>query len=240
MPIVTTTTSTGQGLTFLQLVQRLRQECGVSGSAPATLQGTLTAEIARLANWINAAWMDIQNARRDWYFMREDITFVATNDLGRTYTPTQAGVSLVSGYKLDSFRCYPEADGIGAQQYLPWRHYDTFRNQWMFGAQSLVASRPIEFSVDPHKNLLLGPIPDQNYVVTGEAYLQPTNLVADADFPTMPPQFHMLVVYKAMQYYAGYENAPEVYDTGDLNYRRMMTQLVLDQAPQIELDGALA
>lgn len=240
MTIIVQTTTNPAALTFLQLVQRLKQECGVSGSAPTTLQGTLPGEIARLAGWINTAWTEIQQARADWFFLRQSVLFTATAANGRSYTPAQAGIAQLGSYKPDSFRCYPASAGVAASQILPWQPYDSFRNYWMFGANSLVNGRPFMFSVDPRKNLVLGPAPNEDYVIEGEAYLAPQPLVNDADTPSMPDQFHMLVVYKAMQYYGAYENAPEVYDRGAAQYGPMLSRLTVDQAPQITWGGALA
>lgn len=227
-------------MTFLQLVQRLKRECGVSGSDPATLQGALPAEITRLANWASEAWMEIQRERTDWFFLRQPVSFTATAAAGRSYTPTQVGMPLLASYKLDSFRCYPSALGLSSQQILLWMPYDGFRNLYLFGANALVQARPVLFSVDPQKNLVLGPAPNEDCVVSGEAFLAPQPLVNDADAPTMPDQFHMLVVYKAMQYYGAYENAVEVYERGMAAYGPLLARLTIDQAPQITFGGALA
>lgn len=240
MSITVTTVASGAQMTYLQLVQRLKQECGVTGPDLLSVQGQLVADIARLTNWINAAWIDIQNARRDWFFMRQNVQFNATPDGGRLYTPAQVGIPHLASYKLDSFRCYSAALGVSNQQILPWEPYDQFRNLYLFGANSLVSARPILFSVDPHKNVVLGPIPNETYVISGEAYLQPAPLVNDNDIPTLPDQFHMLIVYKAMMYFGGFDAAPDVYDRGEIEFKRMMLQLQMDQAPQITFGGPLA
>jgi hypothetical protein len=227
-------------MTFLQLVQRLKRECGVSGADPATLQGVLPGEIARLANWASEAWMEIQRERSDWFFLRQPVSFTATAAAGRSYTPTQAGIPLLASYKLDSFRCYASALGQSNEQILPWLPYDSFRNLYLFGANAQQQTRPVLFSVDPQKNFVLGPAPNADHVISGEAFLAPQPLVLDADAPSMPSQFHMLVVYKAMQYYGAYENAPEVHDRGLVHYGPMLSRLTIDQAPQITWGGALA
>jgi hypothetical protein len=129
--------------------------------------------------------------------------------------------------------------GIAAEQFLQWEDYDNFRNYWLFGANSLVSRRPYVFTVDPQKNLILGPAPDADYVIEGEAYQAPQGLANDTDLPSMPGQFHMAIVYKAMQYYGAYENAPDVYDRGMDGYDRLMRELMQDQAPQVGFGGSL-
>ena len=39
----------------------------------------------------------------------------------------------------------------------------------------------------------------------------------------------MAIVYRAMMYYAGYEAAPEVYSRGELEFKRLMNRLEIDQ-----------
>ena len=61
-------------MTFLQLINRARQECGVTGPDLTTVTG-LTGESLRFYNWINSAWVDIQTAHEDWQFMRLPFQF---------------------------------------------------------------------------------------------------------------------------------------------------------------------
>lgn len=239
MTLIVASTAPSNGKTFLQLVQQLRQECAVSGSPPASTVGQV-AEINRLVSWIQAAWVDIQSLRTDWFFMREAVSFKATPALGNLYTPAQIGDSLVAGYKRDSFRAYASALGISNEQILPFLPYDSFRNLYLFGANRTLQARPVMFTVDPQKNLLIGPSPDAEYVIDGEIYRQPAEFSGDNDYPSMPSQFHMVIVYRAMMAYGAYENAPEVYDRGEQEYKRLLARLIIDQTPQIGFGGSLA
>jgi hypothetical protein len=240
MTIIVPTPPNSQGMTFLQLVARLRMECGATGADPVTLQGQLTTETARLAKWINTAWTDLQNARSDWKFMRTAFSFTATQAAGRSYTPAQAGAPLLANWKNDSLRAYAVALGKSNEQILPWLDYDRFRNLYLFGANASMQQRPIMFTVDPQNNLVLGPAPDADYVVSGEAFLLPGALVADTDYPSIPAQYHMILVYKAMMMYGRYENAPEVRQDGEIQYSRMLLELTIDQAPRLHWGGPLA
>jgi len=45
---------------YLQLINRLRVECGVSGASTPLITVTgLTGESYRMASWINSAWVDV-------------------------------------------------------------------------------------------------------------------------------------------------------------------------------------
>jgi hypothetical protein len=239
MTLVVQSTAAQRGMTFLQLVQRLRQECGVSGADPTTTANQVR-DIARLVGWISAAWVDIQGLRTDWHFMRQAVTFEVTPDDGNKYTPAQVGVPLLASYKRDSFRAYSTAMGVSNEQILPHLPYDQFRNLYLFGANRSLQQRPILFTVDPDKNFVVGPSPDASYTIDGEVFGQPTDFVNDGDYPSMPPQFHMIIVYRAMLHYGQFEAAPEVYQHGEIEYKRMLTRLIIDQTPQMGFCGTLA
>jgi hypothetical protein len=99
---------------------------------------------------------------------------------------------------------------------------------------------PVIFSIDPSKNFLLGPIPNDVYVINGEGFALPTELVNDTDRPTMPAQYHMAIVWRALMYYGQYEAAHEAYSHGQNEYSRLMDKLLNDQMPVITFGIPLA
>ena len=101
-------------------------------------------------------------------------------------------------------------------------------------------TRPVVVSVTPEKDLAFGAIPDQDYVIDGEYYTQPVTLVLDTDVPAIPARFHMMIVYRAMMYYSGYEAAPEVLARGEFEYRRLYSRMEIEQLPTIVSGPPLA
>jgi hypothetical protein len=96
-------------------------------------------------------------------------------------------------------------------------------------------------AVGPDQSLCLGPPPTDQYTITGDYFVAPSEMVADTDVPAgLPTRFHMLVVYLAMQKYAGYESAPEVMQRGASEGTRMYAQLQAVRAPRLSFGGALA
>ncbi len=221
-------------MNFLQLVNRTRVECGVSGPALVTAQG-LSGEAARIANWVSGAWTDIQTSHEDWQWMREPVQFNTVTQQ-QEYTPTQAGVGTTFGnWKRDSFRCSSVGQNYADEQLLNFMEWTTFRNLYQYGNMRTTYARPVVVAITPGatKKLAFGSIPNQPYVITGEYYKKPTELSADIDEPTLPERFHMAIVYRAMMFYAGYEAAPEVYQRGELEFRRLINRLNIDQLPNV-------
>lgn len=120
--------------------------------------------------------------------------------------------------------------------------FDAWRDGYMFGAQRSVRTRPYVIAVGPDQSLNLGPPPNSNYTVTGDFFVAPTDMVADADIPIgLPKRFYMLPVYRAMIKYGGYEAAPEVSQRGTEENAGMYSQLTMARAPRISWGmGALA
>jgi hypothetical protein len=226
-------------MTFIELVNRLRVECGVSGPALSTAQN-LTGESARMANWINAAWTDIQTSRDDWQWLRAESTFNTTAQQ-QFYTATEAGIgSTFANWKRDSFRCSTVGENYADEQIINFLDYAEFRNLYMYGNQRTTYTRPVIVTVAPDKKVGLGSTPDKAYVIGFEYYQKPVTLSADADEPALPTNFHLIIVYRAMMYYGGYEAASEVYQRGEAEYQRLYQRLLVDQMPPITTGPPLA
>jgi hypothetical protein len=229
-------------MTFLQLVNQLRVECGVSGPPLTTVAGQLAgSENARMVTWIQTAWNDIQTSKEDWLFLREPFQF-NTVSLQQIYTPVQAGLTTATfgNWKRDSFRCSSVGSNYTDEQLLNYMEWTTFRNLYIYANMRNTYTRPVVVTVDPHKNLGFGAIPDIPYVIVGEYYTQPVELTVDGDEPAIPSRFHMIIVYRAMMYYAGYEAAPEVMSRGEFEYKRLSSRFDIDQIPTVVSGPPLA
>jgi len=219
-------------MNYLELVQRLGAEVGASGSI-TTLSG-VSGEYGRLKNWIAQAWTELQMEHNDWLFMRGSSTFSTIAGTSE-YDVTAAPIPLTtfSDFVNDTFRVY---ESVGDEQYAEQMDWDSFRDQWVIGTNRTTQSRPQFVSIKPNKRLVLAPVPDKVYTVVFDYYAAPTALTVDADTPNIAAKFHMLLVYKAMEWYASYENAPEVATRGSFYYGAMLDNLRLDQLPDVTVE----
>lgn len=222
-------------MNYLQLINRLRVECGVSGAAtPLTSVTGLTGESYRLSQWINSAWVDVQTAKNDWQWMRQPVEFTLTTQQ-QFYTAVEAGLTDFANWKRDSFRVSSVGQDYKDEQLTNYMDYTTFRNLYMYGNMRTTYARPVVVSIDPDKKLGFGSIPDRSYVVTGEYYYAPVEFTAATDTPpdVFPNRYHMMIVYRAMMFYGGYESAPEVYQRGETEFKRLMNLVDIDQLPTL-------
>ncbi len=220
---------------YLDLVKRLRQECGVSGTGPVTTINQV-GELKRLCDWIATAWFDLQSLHPDWKFQRLSTSWTSIDGQAE-YTPTQCGITAGTFGRWhperDNFRVYPTATGTSGEQFLVRIGYGDYRRLWGFGSNRSVKSLPIHISVMPNDSVTLGPKPPAGYTFLGDYYRSPITLSADADVPALPYRHDpIVIVYHAMKMYGVFESGPEVYQFAEKDYERRMTLLRNDQLPQ--------
>lgn len=228
---------TAGGMTFLQMLRRLRQECGVSGSDPSTVTG-LTGEMGRLANYIKQSWIDIQTMHEDWEFLRQPIEFICAVGQQK-YNKTEMQVVSFGRYKLDSFTISSAADD-GDERDLPFMEYEAFKRLYMFGARRAQQSRPVCFTTNSQGDFLLGSVPDAQYRIRGEGWAMPTELQNNDDRPACPGQFHMAIVYRAMMMYGLFDTAPEQLTLGTAEFNKIIARMAAHQLPTITFGAPLA
>lgn len=233
-------------MNFLQLVQRVRQECAVSGTGPSSVVDQ-TGMSLNLVNWTNDAWLEIQGMHDDWGWMRQPFKFdtvAGTGDYAPASTTNTLTSNLLSDLRYwyrDTFRSQKKSIGESDEMWLVEWSYNTLRDTYRFNSNNSLQARPMVFAVDYNgKDIMLGPKPDDVYEIIGDYQQLPTSMTANDDVPGLPEHLHMLIVFKAMISYGLYESAPEVIERGQLNFSRLMSQLEREQLPKVSLTEPLA
>ena len=220
-------------MNYLALCQRLRMEAGVSGTGPSAVTGQ-TGELGEIVTWVNAAYEDIQSLHTTWLFRQDDFS-VSLISGTYTYTPASLSIDDLLEWKTDDVRIYLDAADEAQITYTPW---DDFRRAYMIG--SLPSGRPSVFSVKPNNSIVFWPTPDGAYTCVGEYVKQVDTLSGNTDTPIFPSDFHMLIVWRALKYYAGLLAAPEKYAHGEAEYQRLMRAMENSQLPKIGWGNPLA
>lgn len=231
-------------MNFLQLCNKLKRKCRVTGSAMTSVSTTQAEEFARLVDFCNEAWMIIQRKRTDWAWMRNSCTFPTVASQA-TYTLAQiestgTGFSDFGNWCRDLFRNYPTATGQSAEMYMDKIDYQEWSDVYQYSSNRTTTGRPQEFTILPALGIGLGPVPAAGYTITADYYKVATEMALDADTPSLPSQFHMAIVYRAMMLYGVSESAPEIYDEGAANFAAIMKEIEDHQLPEIEVAGGLA
>lgn len=221
-------------MTFLEICQRLRQECGVSGTGPSTVVSQ-TGQLKKLVDWAAEAWNEIQDMRPNWAFMWKEFSFNTTAGT-RDYAAADVSITDVDQWDTDSFLIYKTATGTSDQNELPFLDYRDWRPRYRTRMAERDSDRPILFTLKPDGELRLEPKPDAIYTIDGEYRRTRQTFTANADEPTgLPEKFHMMIVWKAMQYYGFHENAPEVLGQGEAHFDQWLPILEREQLPRIRI-----
>ena len=198
-------------MNFLSIVQRLHQEIGGGPGDPGTLPATVvtqSGELLRYVTWCQQAFLEIQNANRDWRWMTlestADVLGVGAKSLTLTGTIV-ARLDEIRPYISDRRQYvlfYEDAVGPTDAQWtwmLPWQDFHGYYDSGRFDATQ---GRPQFASLGPDGRLYVWPTADKDYRAKYPFRREPQELLVDADTPILPEKWHMLIVYLALCYYA--------------------------------------
>lgn len=234
----------------LALVNSAIVNCGASGG-PLTTTAGLTGSLARIAGWVDDSWNEIQTEHDDWDWMRSSnilgagASFVPT--AGQYTIPLGAGAGTV-GIAVDdfgkwdrpTFRCFTTTTSTNDEEFLSEIPFDSWRDAYMLGAMRQVQTRPVAVAVGPNQSVNIGPPSNGLYTITGDYWVAPSAMSSDTSSPTgLPLRYHMLIVYKTMKKYAGFESAPEVSSRADAEYNPLFAKLESARLPVISFGGGL-
>lgn len=230
-------------MNYLELAQKLRRKCRVAGRGPLSVSNQ-TEEYNRLLDWVNEAWTIVQRKHeQDWLFMRASCTANTVNGQA-AYGATEFGVNDIGRFALnfatgDTFRVYSTAQGMASETFMDVIDYDDWRDRFLIGSLRTSYMRPDSVAIGPDGKLYLGPIPSGGWTITGDYYRAVSEMVAGSDTPSLPAQYHMAIVYRAMMLYGVSEAAAEVYTDGQNAFDQIMREIERTQLPRIRLAGSL-
>jgi hypothetical protein len=220
-------------VTFLELCQEAASDSGTIAGLPSfTTTVGATGRVAQLVGWVRNAWIDIQNERQDWLWMRKQ--FSAALTIGqRDYTPAGLSITDFGKFFPDSPRRYTMSvydpdTGQADEGHIRHATWDDYRALYDFGSHD--AQRPSMWAFFGGK-LWVGPKPDKAYILRGEYRRSPQRLALDADTPEMPAAYHRLIVAEAIRLMARSDEAWQPLLSQTEQYLRLRSPLVREQTP---------
>lgn len=215
-------------MNYLQLAQAVKRESGLSGGGPISLSAAI-GDDDRIFKWVNWAARDVTLAREDWRWRRGSATLASTTSM--TNAAAAFGLTDFASWKdaagLYKPSAYRIADGAQTEHELQWLTYDQFRKQFMIGTP---ATGSVQYwSISPTDEFLVGPAPDSAHFLRADYIKDYTDMAADTDVPALPTRFHMLIVWRALMEYGGFDAAGEVFMRAEKNYTLTWTSLVQSQ-----------
>jgi hypothetical protein len=219
--------------TFLELAQATRMISGMQGTGPSSVVNQQGIE-AVLVRFVKDAYTDIQNLREDWKWMEASRSFSTQAgkdtygflDLFGTNTPS------FKKYQYDSFYI---TDTGGYKSYLRYLDRNTLEAMFLNDTSRDV---PSVFTEDPSSaSIVLKSIPSDAYLVNFRYQKAPEELTTNAQVPSLPPAFHNLILYKAIEKLSVYLGSPQIYRAYSVEAAKMMAQLMRSELPKMKRMG---
>jgi hypothetical protein len=205
-------------MNYLQLCQETASKAAVSGSILTTVGQT--GELLRICNWVREGYLLIQTAHDNWRFMRRN-GFVPVQSGINTYTALSLGITDYGNWMPRDWRCYLTSIGLDDEQPIFGATYDGFRTNYGYSTQREQVGRPQVFTITPDESVLLWPIPDNEYHLNVQYFIEPARLVADTDEPIFARRFHFAIVYRALMLYAEWESDSNLFSSAQLEFNRL-------------------
>lgn len=225
-------------MNFLQIVQRTYRECGLVNSAPTAVTGQVNMA-AKVVDWVLTAHADLQSDHL-WRFDWAQLSKVLSAGVGSYDPVADWGITVpVRKWIQDGQAAYiyRTADGLTSRQWLHFLTWEQFRG---LNIPPIDAS-PIYWTLNPQGHIVYFPAPlTGEWTAVHEYYRGPETLAANADEPRMPADYHMAIVWRAVQLYCGNDSNGEVYKHATQELGRVRDKMERTELPQMGSPGALA
>lgn len=211
-------------MNWLQIARRIRKEADLSGTdtAPASVVGQ-SGEMLLVINWMSSAWLSIQGLKLwDWMWEAGSATVLAgTSSVAQTVSATR--------YVKDTLYA-----GTTLLTYMPWAEFRT-----AYPAATLGDGDPSVWTVRPDRAIAVNAKPLADLTLTFERYREPQPIGGDTDSPAMPENQHEAIVWRAVMFYAGFDEAGGTYQHARSEYQTALGLAALADLPDFEFGSPL-
>lgn len=213
-------------MTYLELLQDTAKKVGIP--EPSATTG-LSGESERLLDYVDEAWLEIQNLYQNWQWMWTRGSFTTTASK-RDYTPAEMSITNINWIAPYGAAIYETGD-VSTESRIKVTPYPEYRARYDIGTQE--EDRPTKLTVLPNRSVRLHPTPDSTgFTVEFDYYAKPSSLSGDSDTPEIPnADLHRIIVWRAAMSWAQYEESAEAFAFAQSNYNRYLTRLRKEERP---------
>ena len=220
--------------TFLQLVNDVERESGTvnSTSLTANVATPVTGRQGKIVQMVIRAWELIQNSRTDWPWMQVETTKVLTIGQARYNAITDFAIPTFARWvrPTDYFSpmsIYDTALGLKDESDLDFWAYNNWKARYDRGL--VTNGRPIEYSMDAQRRLVVGPPPDKAYTLRATYYRKPQLLAVNADEPICPSEHHQAIVWQSLMLLHGHDEGQFSLQFAQSNFASAFRAMVNDR-----------
>lgn len=218
-------------MNYLNICRAVRILSGAQGSGPLSVESgganPPTGYEINLVSFVDNAYIEIQNSRSDFKFMRDStelstIIGQATYDTDDLSSPIPSDIKTIGSIRL--------LDSNGKWHYLTELQYDEAEFRFM---NTSTNSSPKYFSREPGATdaIKLYPTPSEVQTLHMEYWIKPETMTTDAQIPKLPEEFHQAIVYKASEKMANFLGNVSGTNEYKEAYRVLFQRLCSTQVP---------
>lgn len=188
-------------MTYREICQYVHTRAQLQGVFSSVSEAGINGEIAAL---VSSTWEDIQKLRKDWLFMRKDLSktlTVGTKEFAISDLFTVSSDSDVSRWRQDYGAMRLTDPDTGKTFFLPYLNQDALIQKYINSTEN---ARPVCWSFDPTDLTLLFSSPlDKAYAMVA-GYYRTVQVLGSTDTPDAeephiyPADWHNLIAYKAL------------------------------------------
>lgn len=245
-------------MNFLAICKKVCYEAGIAGGANAitTVVGNV-GEIHRVTQYVRDALREIENKyQHSGQYLRYQLrsfTLTTVAEQAAYEWDDAAVVDEETDEVFDRFqvwllkdyndppRIYLQSATVATQGYLVYMPWLDFKRRYRIGTQ--VSSAPQDITIDNRNRLVLGPTPNDVYIVNADLILGPQDLNLGDDpnvnEPIMPGNFHEVIAWRALMEYGLHESAPEVVTRAENKYTTWLADLEANQLCDLPMAGPM-
>ena len=201
-------------MNFLEACKRVALRCGVSSTGPATVIGQI-GELLLITQWVQDSHEEICAKWLNWKFLWKRLSSTTTANQAIVSPPDDLGIWDFSAIRVNG-------------ELLSVEEYDPIKSDWEPSTETGIPTMAV---ILPDNSLQLDPIPDDSYIVSADYFKYAETPINNTDQFLLPDKYQRAIIGRAMMFYAGYQNAPEVKQEGLEMYQMAMTQLESHELP---------
>lgn len=215
--------------TFLQLVNDVERESGTISQAQelATVVNPIGRQ-RKIVRWTRQAWEMIQRSRDDWTFQRQpgsgSLVAGTASYTGAALGLTNFGRWCRPAEPVPQITLYDPAIGKGDELPLRQLRFEDWLNRYDLGVHD--QQRPSHFAIGHDGKVYFGPTPDKAYTLRCWYRRALQTLIADSDVPYIDPDFHQVIVWRALMLLADDDEAPFEVASSTAEYREIYGRMV--------------
>lgn len=218
-------------MNFLQLCNRSKAECGISGSPIVNVTQT-TGELARVVDWVRDAYLTLQNERRWNWLWRRYVANLAPGTL--SINPAIDWSVYALEWDRESFVLHNTALGLIDRSRL------TLEKPVHPEIGAVQPGRPQRILLLPDRTLQFPAPLDAAYTLQADYYSTAEALINNADVPGLPEQYHMAIVWRSVMHYAQHEEAVQLLQLAGASYQQLLSQMLASELRDDFSTGTLA